>query len=314
MSTARAFSKAFLVRIPEGRMSFSTSSIIFIPVVLAKRIRSAEAARMVPLPGRARPRTSERQFIVLAVNMPAQEPHARAGASFELVELLTGHGAHLDLADGLEDRDEIDVLPLEEARQHGASADDDGRDVEPGRGHEHAGHDLVAVGDEDEAVERICHRHRFDRVGDELPGAQGVFHPFVTHDDPVADADGEEFQGRSPGDAHPGFDRLGDLVEVEVARDDLVGRVGDPDHGPPDLGVGEAQRFEQGAVGSPLESFLHLVRSHRFSILLLRCDGDGVGGFFARERKNAIAFKKLTYRRLAHKKQGVCIDKRQRTL
>lgn len=29
---------------------------------------------MVPLPGRARPMASVRQFIELAVNMPAQEP------------------------------------------------------------------------------------------------------------------------------------------------------------------------------------------------------------------------------------------------
>ena len=36
--------------------------------------RLGSVARIVPLPGRARPRASHRQFMLLAVNMPEQEP------------------------------------------------------------------------------------------------------------------------------------------------------------------------------------------------------------------------------------------------
>ena len=36
--------------------------------------RSSETARIVPLPGRARPKTSIKQFIELAVNIPEHEP------------------------------------------------------------------------------------------------------------------------------------------------------------------------------------------------------------------------------------------------
>ena len=45
------------------------------PAALARRTRAAITAGMVPLPGRAMPSASDRQFIELAVNMPEQEPH-----------------------------------------------------------------------------------------------------------------------------------------------------------------------------------------------------------------------------------------------
>ena len=44
------------------------------PAALASRIRPASTAGMVPFPGRAMPSASARQFMLLAVNMPAQEP------------------------------------------------------------------------------------------------------------------------------------------------------------------------------------------------------------------------------------------------
>ena len=45
-----------------------------IPACLARRIRAADTAGVVPLPGRATPMASHRQFMVLAVYMPEQEP------------------------------------------------------------------------------------------------------------------------------------------------------------------------------------------------------------------------------------------------
>ena len=45
------------------------------PAYLAMRMRSADIAGAVPLPGSAMPMASHRQFMLLAVNMPAQEPH-----------------------------------------------------------------------------------------------------------------------------------------------------------------------------------------------------------------------------------------------
>ena len=71
-------------------MPFSTSSMICIPASFASRIRSAQTAGIVPFPGRPIPRTSVRQFIELAVNIPAQEPtpgqaHPSASRSSSIV-------------------------------------------------------------------------------------------------------------------------------------------------------------------------------------------------------------------------------------
>ncbi len=74
MSTVIALAKASAVMIAEGLMPFSTSSMTCIPASFASRIRSAQTAGTVPFPGRPIPRTSVRQFIELAVNIPAQEP------------------------------------------------------------------------------------------------------------------------------------------------------------------------------------------------------------------------------------------------
>ena len=69
------------VIISRGRISFSRSSIIFIPACLASLILSEYTAGIVPLPGRAIPRTSQRQFIEFAVNIPEHEPHEGQAAS-----------------------------------------------------------------------------------------------------------------------------------------------------------------------------------------------------------------------------------------
>ena len=74
ISARRAFSKAAGVRISLGRRSFSSSSITFSPVSFASRSRAECTAGMVPLPGRAMPMASVRQFMELAVYMPEQEP------------------------------------------------------------------------------------------------------------------------------------------------------------------------------------------------------------------------------------------------
>ena len=73
-STATALRKASIVRMSRGRMFLFTMSMTARPASFARRMRPACTAGTVPLPGRARPSTSIMQFIVLAVNMPEQEP------------------------------------------------------------------------------------------------------------------------------------------------------------------------------------------------------------------------------------------------
>ena len=91
MSTAMAFLKASRVAMSLGLMFFLRSSMIFMPACLASRRRAALTARIVPFPGRPRPRASVTQFMELAVYIPEQEPQPGHAQSSELVELFQAH-------------------------------------------------------------------------------------------------------------------------------------------------------------------------------------------------------------------------------
>ena len=82
MSTVSALWKAASVIISRGRTFFATSSMIFMPVSLASRSRAEYTAGMVPLPRRAMPMASVRQFMELAVYIPEQEP--QVGQAFSV--------------------------------------------------------------------------------------------------------------------------------------------------------------------------------------------------------------------------------------
>ena len=75
MSTRRALVNAAEVMTSRGRRFFASTFMICMPPSLARRVRAAATAGIVPLPGRAMPMASHRQFIEFAVNMPEHEPH-----------------------------------------------------------------------------------------------------------------------------------------------------------------------------------------------------------------------------------------------
>ena len=85
ISRQRALRKAASVMILSGVRPSSTIFTTRMPLCLARRMRAASTAAMVPLPGSAMPMTSVMQFIELAVNMPEQEPqpgHAEDSTAF----------------------------------------------------------------------------------------------------------------------------------------------------------------------------------------------------------------------------------------
>ena len=84
----------------------------------------------------------------------------------------------------------------------------------------------------------------------------------MAHDDAVADPDREELERGAARHPDARLDRLGDLVQMEMAGDDLVGGVGDADHRPFDLPIRQPQGLEQGAVRGPFQPFFHLVGTH----------------------------------------------------
>ena len=107
------------------------------------------------------------------------------------------------VGDGVGDRgDQVEPLAdgaVDERRGaalHRAAGDEDGRDVQPQRGVQHPGRDLVAVGDADERVGAVRVDHVLDRVGDQVAGRQRVEHPAVAHRDAVVDGDRVELARR----------------------------------------------------------------------------------------------------------------------
>ena len=190
--------------------------------------------------------------------------HAGAGAAagtgllLHDVELFLGELAGLEAANGLEHGNEVCVLAAGRvAGKHGAAGDEDRGQVQAHHGHEHAGHALVAVGDEDETVEGMGPGHDLAAVGDVVPGGQGEAHALVVHGYAVAYGDGGKFDGRAAGHADAGLDGLGYPVEMHVAGHDFVGGVHNADEGAGDLLLGQAEGVEQGSVRGLFQALLH---------------------------------------------------------
>ena len=211
--------------------------------------------------------------------------HAGAGAAggagglFQFVQLGLGDLAGLEGADALEHADQIGFaggglqvlrqvvvrgLLFGDAGGHGTAADKDGGDVDAHGGHQHAGNDLVAVGNAHHAVEAMGAEHGFHGVGDQFAGGQGIQHAAVAHGDAVVHADGVENEGHAAGFAHEAFDELADLVEVGVAGNAIGIAVGDGDEGlvPIRLGFNGASGAQQRAVRRAFKTFFDDVGTH----------------------------------------------------
>ena len=118
---------------------------------------------------------------------------------------------------------------LDLARLHRPTGDEDGRDVEPQRRHQHAGRDLVAVRDAHQRVGAMGVGHIFDAVGDHLARGQRIEHAVVAHRDAVVDRDGVEFLGYAARGLDLARDQLAEVLEVHVAGHELGEGIGDRD-------------------------------------------------------------------------------------
>src|SRR5690606_28811390 len=132
------------------------------------------------------------------------------------------------------------------ARFHRATGDEHHRDVQAQGGHQHAGGDLVAVGDADNGIGAVGVDHVFDRVGDDFPAGQGIQHAVVTHGDTVIHRDGVEFLGHAAGLFDLPSDQLAHVLQVYVARHELGEGVGNGDDRLLEVFILHAGRAPQG--------------------------------------------------------------------
>ena len=235
------------------------------------------------------PSASQRQFIELAVNMPEQEPQVGQALCSSFVQILGRDLAGLQFPHPFEHGDQVGLLHggLEVRRQvafgsllghagrHRPAADKDRRNVQAHGGHEHAGHNLVAVRNADHAVKAMRADHGLDAVGDQLARGQRILHAAVAHGDAVVHADGVEDERHTARLANEAFDQHADLVEVGVAGDAIGVGVADGDKRlvPVRLGFDGAGSPQQRAVRGAFKAFLDNVRAHSFQIQVVTIRG-----------------------------------------
>lgn len=146
---------------------------------------------------------------------------------------------------------------------HGAPANHEGRDVGAQDAHEHAGDDLVTVGDADDGVEAMGFDHGLHRVGDQFAAGEGEFHTGVAHGNAVTDSDGVEFEGDAARLADGFLDQIGDFIQVNVAGDDFVEGIANANEGFVEiLGFDDAGGPEETAVWCVFGAFFNFVAIH----------------------------------------------------
>ena len=118
---------------------------------------------------------------------------------------------------------------LDLARLHRPAGDEDGRDVQPQRRHQHAGRDLVAIRNADQGVGAMGVGHVFDAVGDHLARGQRIEHAVVSHRDAVVDRDGVELLGDAARRLDLAGDQLAEVLQMDVAGHELGEGIGDGD-------------------------------------------------------------------------------------
>ena len=225
MSRVMAFMKAARLAMDRGSTELSSRSY---QRRVISTIRPAARSNMllaVAMGGqdRAVARQGQAEGLVEAVHRVGGE-HAgtgtagRAGAAldpfdFSVVDILVGGHDH-----GV---DQIVALVAVDAGLHRPAGDEDGRDVEAHRGHQHARGDLVAVADADHRVDRVGVAHVFDAVGDQFARRQRVEHAGVAHGDAVVDGDGIELGGEAALVGDDLFQLLADVMEMHMAGDKL---------------------------------------------------------------------------------------------
>ena len=110
---------------------------------------------------------------------------------------------------------------------HRSTRYEDGGDVQTQRGIQHARGYLVAVGDAHQGIGSVGIDHVLDRIGDDLSRRQGIEHAAVAHGDAIVNSNGVELLRHAAGFADGIGHDVADVLEVDVAGNELGKGVGD---------------------------------------------------------------------------------------
>ena len=149
--------------------------------------------------------------------------HAAAGAGsrngrrLDVSQLTVADGTCRVTSDGLEDRNDVAMF---RPRLDRAAVNEHGGPVEPSHRHRARRHVLVAAADRDVAVEALRRHDRLDRIGDDFARHERIAHAGRAHRNAVGHADRVELDGLAAGRIGTVARRIGQLVDVHVARCD----------------------------------------------------------------------------------------------
>jgi hypothetical protein len=142
---------------------------------------------------------------------------ARAGLTFELLELLVADAAALVGSDGLPDVLDRHRPSAMRSCRHRTRVEDQARDVEPEHRHREPRQRLVAAADADKPVEGLAQADELDRVRDQLAADERGPHARRALGEVVGDRNRVELERRPTRSAHAGGDASGELALAEVA-------------------------------------------------------------------------------------------------
>ena len=143
------------------------------------------------------------------------------------------------------------------AGQNGAAINKNRRTIQPRHRHHRPRHVFVATADGHKAVQAFAADHRFDGIGNDLAGDQGVFHPFRSHGNAVGNGDGVEDNGLAAGAVDALFGQAGQLINVGVAGRDHAPGGGDADLRLAEILLFESDGVKHGTAGGALRPVHH---------------------------------------------------------
>ena len=190
-------------------------------------------------------------------------PGAAGHAGQQCFGLLGGDLAGFDLSHQAETHYGVVFFTVDDVGLHRTAGEKNGREIQAAGGHQHAGGDLVAVGDPDPAVQRMGQNHDFDIVGYVFPAGQAQPH-LGEHGDTVANPRYSPHEGHAAGIPDAPFYLPGEVVQMNVAGDDVVVAVGHANEGLMafEIFFFESGRHEQSPMGQGFNRFLEDIRPH----------------------------------------------------
>ena len=212
-------------------------------------LRSLAVASKVPLVGSAMPRASQRQFMLLAVNMPEQDPQVGQAAFSRASNSAADSLSFCLAAAPMKTSIRSTVLPSAVLPASiGPPLTKTVGILQRMAPMSMPGTILSQLGMQTMPSKQWACEHRLHGVGNHLAAGQRILHARVSHGDAVVHADRVEDERHAAGRADALLDVDAHLVQMDVAGNDVGIAVANGDERLAEIVVGHAGGAEQAAV------------------------------------------------------------------